>query len=160
MNMNIKIFECSYQQCLKLKGLDETICKYAETSLLDLVHEKLKDKEQFVDDILIKYGELALREDTHFIFATNEQDEVVGLCVYIMDYYEHALAKNAHIDCLFLDKEYRKQGNGTAFMKFIFENAKKNGASLCFVSANAGSKTNRVFGKMFKPMFNIFVKEL
>ena len=77
-----------------------------------------------------------------------------------MDYYEHALAKNAHIDCLFLDKEYRKQGNGTAFMKFIFENAKKNGASLCFVSANAGSTTNRLFGKMFKPMFNIFVKEL
>ena len=75
MNMNIKIFECSYHQSLKLKGLDETICKYAETSLLDLVHEKLKDKEQFVDDILIKYGELALREETHFIFATNEQDE-------------------------------------------------------------------------------------
>ena len=45
-------------------------------------------------------------------------------------------------------------------MKFIFENAKKNGASLCFISANVGSKTNRVFGKMFKPMFNIFVKEL
>ena len=82
MNMNIKIFECSYHQSLKLKGLDETIWKYAETSLLDLVHEKLKDKEQFVDDILIKYGELALREETHFIFATNEQDEVVGLCVY------------------------------------------------------------------------------
>ena len=158
--MNTKIFECSYQEMLKFKELDKVIIDYAHTTNIDLIKKKVEDQEQFVEDVLIAYGNLSRSEETHFIMVTNEQDELVGLCVYVMQYYEHALAKTAHIDVIFLEKEWRIHGNGTAFMKFIFENAKKNGASLCFVSANAGSKTNRVFGKMFKPMFSIFCKEL
>ena len=45
-------------------------------------------------------------------------------------------------------------------MKFIFENAKKNGAKLCYVSANSDTKTDKGFSKMFKPAYNIYVKEL
>ena len=160
MKMNTKIFECSYQEMLKFKELDKVIIDYVHTTNIDLIKKKVEDQEQFVEDVLIAYGNLSRSEETHFIMVTNEQDELVGLCVYVMQYYEHALAKTAHIAVIFLENEWRIHANGTAFMKFIFENAKKNGASLCFISANVGSKTNRVFGKMFKPMFSIFCKEL
>ena len=160
MNMNIRIFECNYTKWAQQKNLDKVILDYAHTSILNTVKEKAKNPKKFVDDMIIAYANLDECNDVHFICATNEQGELVGLCIYVMEYYEHALAREAHVDSIFLQEEYRKHGNGTAFMKFIFENAKKNGASLCFISANVGSKTNRVFGKMFKPMFNIFVKEL
>lgn len=160
MKMNTKIFECSYQEILKFKELDKVIIDYVHTTNIDLIKKKAEDQEQFVEDVLIAYGNLSRSEETHFIVVTNEQDELVGLCVYVMQYYEHALAKTAHIDVIFLEKEWRIHGNGTAFMKFIFENAKKNGAKLCYVSANSDTKTDKGFSKMFKPAYNIYVKEL
>ena len=51
MNMNIKIFECSYQEMLKFKELDKVIIDYVHTTNVDLIKKKGEDQEQFVEDV-------------------------------------------------------------------------------------------------------------
>ena len=110
MNMNIRIFECNYTKWAQQKNLDKVILDYAQTSILNTVKEKAKNPKKFVDDMIIAYANLDECNDVHFICATNEQGELVGLCIYVMEYYEHALAREAHVDSIFLQEEYRKHG--------------------------------------------------
>ncbi len=51
MNMNIKIFECSYQEMLKFKELDKVIIDYAHTTNIDLIKKKAEELESIFEEI-------------------------------------------------------------------------------------------------------------